>query len=140
MKTEEKLERMKALIQAAKDAGLCYTQRQFAQIIGIREATLSSALNKSDRFLSDKLLFTTESKLREKGVVLKDSTNSGNIIVGENNFFTQDEPVPEPAVNSKKEKAKKEDHVDRALDMLQTELDRKNTLVDRLVTLLEKKG
>lgn len=144
MKTEEKLERLKALFQAAKDAGLCFTQRDFAAMVGTSEQTISSAMNRSERFLTERLLFTIERALREKGIVLQNVSNSGNMLVGENNFFTQDEPAPAPAVDSeessKREKAKKEDHVDRALDMLQTELDRKNTLVDRLVTLLEKKG
>ena len=122
MKPEERTAKMKALFKAAQDAGLCYSQRDFAAIVKSSEQTISSALKGKN--LTDRLLFTIEKALREHGVTIQDVQTSAPVVVGDGNFFADNE---EP------------DHIGRALDMLKAELDAKNALVDRLVAIIEKK-
>lgn len=124
MENNEKLAKLKALFTAARKAGLCYSQRDFANLIGKRESTISSALHGTGNALTDKLLFTTEKALREHGVTIHDVQTSAPVVVGDGNFFADNE---EP------------DHIGRALDMLKAELDAKNALVERLVAIIEKK-
>lgn len=123
MKNEELQAKLQALLQAAKDAGLCFTQRDFASLVGSSEQTISSGLKGNG--LTDKLLFNIEKNLKAHGVTLQGVNNSGTITAG-NNFFTSPD-------------GKKSDNVGRALDMLKTELDRKNEIVYRLLSIIEKK-
>lgn len=53
---EEKLAVLTEIYRRAVGAGKCRNQKEFAEVIGISHTTLSSAMNGSDRHLTDSLV------------------------------------------------------------------------------------
>ena len=54
METKDKQERLRTLINLARLAGVCKTQKDFADFLGMSEHTISSALRGRENYLTDK--------------------------------------------------------------------------------------
>lgn len=55
-KQEEKIAYLKSVFQKALGAGKCRTLKEFAELVGINKSGLSSAMNGSERHLTDSLV------------------------------------------------------------------------------------
>lgn len=53
---DEKLAALTEVYRHALGAGLCRTQKEFAELLGVTSTTLSSAMNGSERHLTDSLV------------------------------------------------------------------------------------
>ena len=74
--------RIEQAYKAARSAGLCYNQKQFASLLGISPTTISRALANDARYITPSLTFKIEKILSEKGVVI--GSNTGIVQNGEN--------------------------------------------------------
>lgn len=53
---QEKLDTLQDVFRRAQGAGICRTQKEFAELIGVTHTTISSAMNGSEKHLTDSLI------------------------------------------------------------------------------------
>ena len=81
-KTKEQLDklqsRLKELYHEALVAGLCESQKSFAELIGAKPQTLSSAMNRNERFLTESLIIRAEHAMGKSPVMINMDDANGN--------------------------------------------------------------
>lgn len=60
MNKEEKMIYIRGVYQNARSAGLCHTQKEWADLLGIDRTGLSSAMNGNEKALTDSLVHKVE--------------------------------------------------------------------------------
>lgn len=65
---EEKQTYIRRVFNLACTAGLCQTQKEFAELLGITSSTLSSAMNGSERHLTESLVIRVRAFALEHGL------------------------------------------------------------------------
>lgn len=60
MNKEEKMIYLRGVYQNARSAGLCHTQKEWADLLGIDRTGLSSAMNGNEKALTDSLVHKVE--------------------------------------------------------------------------------
>ena len=64
----EKLQYLKDVLDRARNAGLCRTQTEFAQKLGVTKSTISAALSGDEKYLTKSLISRTHAWAREVGL------------------------------------------------------------------------
>lgn len=81
-KTKEQLDklhsRLKELYHEALVSGLCESQKSFAELIGAKPQTLSSAMNRNERFLTESLIIRAEHAMGKSPVMINMDDANGN--------------------------------------------------------------
>lgn len=81
-KTKEQLDklqsRIKELYHEALVSGLCESQKSFAELIGAKPQTLSSAMNRNERFLTESLIIRAEHAMGKSPVMINMDDANGN--------------------------------------------------------------
>ena len=81
-KTKEQLDklqsRLKELYHEALVSGLCESQKSFAELIGAKPHTLSSAMNRNERFLTESLIIRAEHAMGKSPVMINMDDANGN--------------------------------------------------------------
>ena len=77
---EELAKELNDLYQAAKDAGLCHNQTQFAELVRKDRSNISNALNGSR--INRSLVYDVKSVLQDKGLIIENSTVAGRDVNG----------------------------------------------------------
>lgn len=68
MNKEEKMIYLRGVYQNARSAGLCHTQKEWADLLGIDRTGLSSAMNGNEKALTDSLVHKVEMWAKLNGV------------------------------------------------------------------------
>ena len=81
-KTKEQLDklqsRLKELYHEALVSGVCESQKSFAELIGAKPQTLSSAMNRNERFLTESLIIRAEHAMGKSPVMINMDDANGN--------------------------------------------------------------
>ncbi len=116
----ERVSQLKDLYNQARKAGLCFTQKEFAALIGISPTNFSSAMNGDEKYLTDNLFSKIEKLFTEHN--LQPVTDNHGTVIQSQKKFTQKE-------NSTSE----QERIDKFLDLLKE----KDVQVNRLLTIIE---
>ena len=81
-KTQEELDRLqsrlKNLYLEARMSGLCDSQKSFAELIGSKPQSVSAALNRNERFLTESLIIRAEHAMGKSPVMINTDNAKGN--------------------------------------------------------------
>ena len=95
METKDKQERLRTLINLARLAGVCKTQKEFADFMGMSEHTISSALRGREGYLTENFFARIENAFNEAGISINgDNTAPVNNQQGEGLTNTQEQTQP----------------------------------------------
>lgn len=82
-KTNEELDRLqsrlKSLYHEALVSGVCNSQKSFAEIIGTKPQSLSSAMNRNERFLTESLIIRAEHALGKSHSMVNMDNSHDNV-------------------------------------------------------------
>ena len=65
---EKKLETLTKIYDAARTAGMCHNQGEFAELLGIHPSTISAALKGNEKYLTDNFLRRVQLWARQAGL------------------------------------------------------------------------
>lgn len=81
-KTKEQLDklhsRLKGLYNEALVSGVCDSQKSFAELIGTKPQSLSSAMNRNERFLTESLILRAEHAMGKSPVMINTDNAKDN--------------------------------------------------------------
>ena len=75
----QKLQELTSYFDAAREAGLCVNQKEFAALVGVAESTMSMAMNGAERALTDSLIGKARAALIRAGVLAAPSGGSAAV-------------------------------------------------------------
>ena len=107
------------MYNAARMAGVCHTQKEFANFIGIDVTTLSKAMQGYDGYLTENLQKKIERAFAENNIQTI-TDNHGTVINQQKNFT---HPLPKNEL----------ERIDKFLDLLKE----KDVQINRLLTIIE---
>lgn len=79
--SDTKLDTIKGIFNTARTRGLCKTQKDFADLVGLHPSTVSLALKGEERYLTDVLVLRIESWARENGLMERPQPAEPDIII-----------------------------------------------------------
>lgn len=92
---KEKQKRANDLYNIARLAGVCKTQREFADFLGINENTIGRALKGGEKYLTENFFARIENAFNEAGISINgDNTAPVNNQQGEGLTNTQEQTQP----------------------------------------------
>lgn len=120
-------EYLHAALNAAKNSGRVHTVKDFAALMGVDRANMSSALNGSEKHLTEKLIHRVEREMKRNGIVVLSSdmmsSSAGNGVM--QNVTGSHNSVGIPPKNFDNEKdwfalvAEKDKQIDRLLTIIE---------------------
>lgn len=125
-KNEKKQERANMLYNLARLAGVCKTQKDFANFLGINEQSVCKALKGEENYLTNNFFTRIENAFNEAGISMNTAVITAPVNIqqgdGNNNEQTQETTETPPQLS-----------IDRLLDEMQAQREMHDRMMSELL-------